>query len=285
MAMTLSRKYTAYVNALLKASSGFLDRLNSAFDWPEGGAAAGAITVNMLTSVGTTDIADGTILTDTSANTQTDLTFVNKAATITFKPGELRSIERKPDALKAYLVAAADAIRQAGQVDVLADLVAGTPGQSRALPAGQIDFGTDGTSAELWLAINEVDLAIAYIRANTTGRNEDMSIIFPPAAYGNFTTNRQALISGSLLQKDSLSTYQGIPIYSITGPANWGGASKSACFVLHRHCEAFAMEDVYMHGGGVMAASDGTHKMIFVGPYAAGLVNGNLCAEVTNASS
>jgi len=288
VAFTAPTLYPKMINALIKGHSKLLNRINSNFVVP-GGSQAGAISVDVLSSISTADIVDGTMLTSGATNVLTALTFVNKSATVSLLPGQLKSLLKNADAMKAYLVSAADAIYQAAMNSIVADEIAGTPGKQVTLTAGQIDFATDGTDAEIRENLGKIGELFGYMLANKTDAPlTDFYILTTATGFGNLLSYTDQNVAGTGLrfnEAEGRLYFRGVPIYAVTGPAAWGGASQHALIMCHKTAIALKFEDVYMHGGGWIPASDGTTKAIFVGPYAHGVVIGDLMAEIMNPSS
>lgn len=287
-----TESFLGLVNALLKSDGQFINRLNQTAMLPSM-VRSGAVTARITTTVTPGDIADGTMATNGAARTEVALTAFRKQHAIKLFPDEVGQFLNEPEAMirEAQQFAAGANVLMEGEI--IADLVAGTPGHTSTLTTGQIDFLTDGTDAEAYDNLNELDKAIGYMRANTGGYDDALTIIMPTTAYSNFTTllgsSRYGaniwVQNGQALGKRHL-VYQGIPIFPTTVTTNFGGAGKECAFVVHRDAEAVLWQGAEFHGAVTgeapfRAFDDGLYGAILQAYGYAGLVQA-LYAAVLN---
>lgn len=287
MSFTPQNEYTEMMEYLIKGHLPLLSRINQEFDIPDG-AQAGAITVDVLTGITATTVSDGTMLSNGAANVLTALTYVQSVAPVSLLPGQFRSSLRNPRSVQRYLNAGADAIAQAAMNSIVAGMIAATPGSSDTLPVGNVDFKNDGTIGDIISNLNVIGARIGYLRSvKSNATDEEFYALTTPTGYGNLYAIAGSNQIGSFLQRGGPSglLFGGIPVYSVTGPSNWGAATKAAMYIAHRSAYALKFDGVFMHGGDWIAASDGTYKGIFLGPYAHGSVMPDLLAEILNPAS
>ena len=290
---TKTEKFLGLINALIKSDGQFVNRLNRSAQIP-GGVTSGALTARVTTAVTLTDPTDGTMAANGAARTEVALTAFRKQHAIKLFADETGQFWDDPDAMEAEANAFASAAWVAMEGEIVADLVAGTPGHTSTLTTGQIDFFTDGTDAEAYDNLNELDKAIGYMRANTGGYDDALSILMPTTAYSNFTTllgssryganiwvqNGQALGQRYLV-------YQGIPIFPTTVTTNFGGAGKECAYVVHRNAEAVVWQNAVFHGSATnepiwRAFDDGLYGCIMSCFGYAGLISAGQYAAVLN---
>jgi len=293
MALSFPIVYSQLIGGLIKTSRGLFARINDAFDVP-GGAQAGAVSVNVMTGITAVDIADGTMLTNQGTTAQVAMTFVNKAAPLSLFPSQRKSFMKNPASMKVAAEHAADAIRQAALAHIVAALKAGTPGLQVTLPTGNIDFSNDGTDADIRSNLYRLGQVLAYVV--TVMKNRPLSefyILTTATTFANIVNLVDTALAGSGFRFNEATGelfWKGILVEAVTGPVNWGGASQQTLFLCHKTAVGCKFEDPYIHGSDVypdgwMPASDGTDKLITVGPYCYGVVNGDFFAEIINPSS
>jgi hypothetical protein len=123
----------------------------------------------------------------------------------------------------------------------------------------------------------------------------DMAIAMSLTAYSNFTALRATGINNPVQMPDGQWTFMGVPIYCIpgtgasgdnisAGATNFGAVSYPCAFVTFKDSVLFVADDPYIHGGGPIAASDGTTKFITKMPYAYA-VNSTFFTEIVNDAS
>jgi|GEM_PF-2468972 len=281
---TRTERFTELFNALLKSDGGMLNMLNDTAMVPEG-AQAGAITTRITTAVTLQSTTDGTPLANNAARTEVGLTVFEGVHTISLFEYELRQFDGKAE--KKEVKAFVSAARVAAETEIIADFVAGTPGATETLPAGQINFGTDGTDAEAYTTIDKLDQAIAYVDVNTAGAEDGQTfIVVPKACYGKLISLRGvSRLRGDFDREGRRWYYQGYPIFKTSVTTNFGGASKAAAFVVNVDAEALVWTDMTMPTEEFTHHSDNMWKL-FLNTYGfAGLIQASHYAEVANPSS
>ena len=224
------------------------------------------------------------MLTDSNTTTDVNGTYVDNAFTMSLRPKEAKSKYSNGPWLVKMLRKHADGILKAAQNSLIADLLAGTPGQTSTLPTGQIDFYAE-SEAESLINLGHIARAVSYIMANFEVLPGEMAIAMPPAAFGNFTALKATSVSApQLIEATGMYRFMGVDIYPIAGAASFGSANNPCAYVTHKDSLLYVQDEPFLHGGAPLAASDGTVKWITIGPYAHAIVS-NFFAEVLNGAS
>ena len=277
--------FTKLFNALLKSDGGFLAGLNNTALVPNA-ARSGAITARITTAVTLTTITDGTMASNAAARTEVDLTPFQGQHVISLFPYETAQFTADSDAMEREVSATVSAARVLGETTVLADLVAGSPGATQTLPDGQLDFTTDGTDAEAYLALDKLDQALTYVEANTAGGNGRISILTTVTGFGKLITLRQTSRGKTDFDRENGQwMYRGWPIYPTTVTTNFGTATKAAAFVVHHDAEALVFNELFIPQAEFKLGDDGMQKLFLQVFGFAGLIQATHYAEVVNGAS
>ena len=284
MAFSFNTAYAGLITGTMTARKGYLDHVNRSGQLPDG-AAFGAIAIQYIASVTATTLSDGVMLTDGNTTTSVSGTYVDKVCVTSLPPKQARSMFGKGPAATQMLAKHADALYVDAQNSLIADLKAGTPGQTSTLPTGQIDFVAE-SEAEAIINLGHAARCVAYMFANFNQYAPgDFAIAMPTAAWGNFTALRATgVASPQYLADTGMWTFMGIPIYPIPGATSFGLANNECMFVTHRDSLLYVQDDPELHGGAPIAATDGFIKWITKAPYAHGLVS-TFFAQVLNPAS
>ena len=279
------------VLGLMKGQAGLLSRWTDDAEMELG--AAGAASITYISAATATDITDGTTCVNGFASVTTAGTFVDKEVTLSLKPSQARSTFTKPGNLAKFVMRAADAFYQQQANAGIAALKAATvtSGCNAALPTGQVDFVTDGTAGEAASNLRTLGIVIANTLANFSNyAPEQFSIVVPPVCAAYILALAQSGVADTKYFAKTTApgaymgmSFWGIPFYTVTGATSFGGASNEALFITTKDSVLLARQLPSLHGGGVMAASDGTFKWITVGPFAYAALP--LFGEVTNPAS
>ena len=254
----------------------------------------GAVSLHYVSAVTVTNTTDGTPLTNGVSSAVVNGTYVDPNAPLVLTGDEIKSMYTDPDYLMEVTDACGNGLYLAVQNQLIADLIAGTPLSTETLPGGSANFEVVSSNEAVLLGImaKRVTYMMAYFGAAPT----DLAICMCAFAWANFVALRATGINNPVQMPDGSYSFMGVPIYvipgagaspgeAITGGAtNFGAASQPCAFVTHRDSLLVAVEEPYIHGGGPIAASDGTTKWITKMPYAHALVN-NHFAEVLNSTS
>ncbi len=244
------------------------------------------------TAVTLQSLTDGTMLANNAARTVVALTPFIKAHTVSLDDTMLGGYTDQDD--EGQFVAFADAARKFAELEVVTDLVAATPGLSVNLPTGQIDFASDGTLAQNYLAINALDKAIAYVESKTQGKlagadgSAMICIVTTYQGWGNLKTlaNYNGYGGQARIKKVGGQLYfDDYPVFQFNQSlSGWQGASDVAAFVCHADCEALYFEDATWPDQ-LKEYGDGYFKKIGKCFGAAGFLQTTHCAEVVNPAS
>lgn len=276
-------KYTDLFNALLKSNGGFLNFLNRS---PKLSPNAGAISARITTAVTLQTPADGTMLANNAARTSVALTAFNGIHTISLFDYELDQFSKDPSATVAEVEAFASAARVQAETEVLADLVAGTPGATYTNAAGTMDFTNLDTDAKAYVAMGKITSAIAWVQANCAGNLDgNVCILASQAAYGGLLAMRYfGRLAGDFERVNGQWSVMGYPIEMTTVTTNFGGASKDTLYVIHRDAEALVWSDVVVPHEEFVHCPDGLWKKYLKCYGFAGLIQANYAA-VANTTS
>lgn len=252
----------------------------------------GAISITITSVVTLQSINDGTVLTNNAARNVVALTAFDGAHCISLKDTQVGDFTENDMMLE--FMAFVNASNLKAQLEVMTDLVGGTPGLSVNLPTGQIDFASDGSPEQNFLALNALDKAMAYVIGKTQGKAQlvdgrpPYAIITTYQGYGNLKTisNMGGIgVAGRLVMRGFQLYYDDVPIYlydqSLSG---WQGASDVAAFVCHMDCECLIFVDALTQEG-FHKSDDGMNKNISSMYGWAGLTQATHYAEVVNPAS
>lgn len=288
MSYTPLTRYTRYLNNLLVASgrnAEWLNRLNDASSFVSDAAQAGTVVVPVVTAFAAQTITDGTLQTNQFNNTTASLTGYDRTIPISLKPSQLRSMEwSNAENMAVIAEQAADGLRKVLAAQVIADLVAATPGFTKTLTTAKIDFAGAGATEFAML-----DYCIANVLANSNGEPSELTILTTPTGMANMFAGRNALVgfTGLGLERNAAGylSYAGIPIYPVAATTtNWGGAGKSAAFVVHKNVYTLAKLMGYPHDPDRfwVPEGDGFYKHLVNGTWFGGVSLAGLLARVIN---
>ena len=284
MAFSFDTAYAGLVTGTMVARKGYLDHVNRSAQIPDG-AAFGAISIQYIASVTATTLTDGTMLTDGNTTTAVAGVYVDKVVVTSLPPKQARSMFTKAPAINQMLARHADALYADAQNALIADLKAGTPGQTSTLPTGQIDFHSE-SQAEAIINLEHAAKAVGYMFANFTQYLPgEFAIAMPPVAWSNFVSLRATGVrSPQYLADSGMYTFMGVPIYPIAGAVQFGLANYECMFVTHKDSLLFVMDTPELHGGAPIYATDGFVKWITKAPYAHAVIT-NFFSQVLNPAS
>lgn len=285
MSYTAPTAYGEVVNAGFLGHAGLLSRFHDVSEL----ARTGVGSIPGWTAPTATDIAEGTGVTNAANNTFVALTYVDYQVTRSLEPHQMRALDTNPQAAAKWGLSVANAFTVLAQNAIIAGLIAGTPGQTETLTIGQVNFITDGTAAEAYQNLRIMNRAIGYVLANNTAMTlDDISIVVPPDVWAYFSTLVDSTVGASFrLKNDGPMTYMnGLPIFSVGGATNFGGATYECAFVVPRDAVAFAWGGAEVEGGGYVPHWDALYKLVTVAPFGyAVLSNGGEYAQVVNPAS
>lgn len=285
MALAYDIAYSNLVYSLIIGNKGFLDRCNQFIEIPDG-AQAGSVTATLLDAVTATTIVDGTMLTNDTGQTAVAMTLADKAATLALKPSAAKSSLTKPANLAAIAKGNADAIVKVAQEAVIAAMVAATPALTKTLEVGQVDFVTDGTAAEMTDNLQNMTYVVTQCWSYQTDLAPgDFTIVMAPTALPYFTANRATHIQNATLGPDGMWQFMMVPIHTLQYSTSFGAAGNDAAFVFNRRNLGCKFLEVGLHGGGPIAASDGTTKWITIGSYVYGVILDDYMGVIVNPAS
>jgi len=248
---------------------------------------SGAISAEVATAVTLVTPADGTLMANNAAATQIALTMFNGAHIVSLGPAYVGAFLRNPERQKAQIRAFASALGVKAEAEIIADLVAGTPVETETLPNGQMDFRCPaGTDAQVWLAKNALDKAIAAVEIQTQGKPRNIAIIAGKAAYGNLKSLRNfKMMANDFDRLGNQWLYDGYPILLTSVTTNFGGASAECAYVVHQDAEGLVWDEIDLPDGGFAHHGDGFQKLIMQGYAWAGLLQSTHYAAVLSGTS
>ncbi|HUW35308.1 MAG TPA: hypothetical protein VM223_27165 [Planctomycetota bacterium] len=279
---TVTERFTGLFDALIKSDGGFLNMLNNTAIVPDA-TRAGAVTTRITTAVTLQTTTDGTLLANNAARTEVALTAFEGAHTISLFEYQLAQFDGAAE--RAEVRAFTSAARVLAETTVIADLVAGTPGDAQTLPDGQMNFTTTGTDAQAYIAVDKLNAAIAYVDVNKAiGGNT--FILLNPTSYRKMISLRgTSRLRDDFDREGTFWFYLGLPIFKTSVTTNFGAATKAAAFVVHSDAEALAWTDVYLPHEEFRHYGDGMWKLFMKTYGFAGLIQGSSFAEVLNGAS
>lgn len=283
---------TQYSNLVLGATvaaRSFTQGVNRLPEYNGRAQTLGTASVRLKTMSSLTTLVDGTMAQNASAETHVALTYTSGKHVASLRPEELAQYDAQAQA--GDYEAAVNAQILAVETALLTAYMAATPGGTSALPTTQANFINDGTDAEMRGNLNKIDVGWAYVMSRTGGNPADIFIVTNWIGYANLLTMRDVQAGGLGYGVGEGLNWRGSPIYVSRGTATgWkypgvtNMAGGTAAIISHRDAAACAFAEPYLHGGGVIHASDGFEKYIWNCPYATGVAQ-NLWYEITNTDS
>lgn len=280
-------RYSDLVQAQRYGMRTFLNGVYTLPEFPDG-RHEGSISIRRVTAASLSNVTDGTMTTNAAANTHFAMTFANKQFTASLLPSEIKQYGPREQAAEMQNVMSA----QIGAIEgaLLTAYMAATPTITRALPTGQWDFSSDRTDAEIRQNLEIIDQVWSDVGAKSGGDFENMFIVLGPKGYGYLSTYADIAGAPARVGADNIIRWRGqTPVYVSRATATgWQAEGGTAAIVGHRDSAAVAYGEPYLHGGGPIAASDGTTKYIWIVPYATGIIqtsSDGLWGEITNTSS
>lgn len=242
MSWTPQTSYAEYIQNLMYTTGRNAAWLKTLADQSGVDAQAGVVSVPIPTAFTPVVPAANALLASALNNTYVAMTPYDYIVPMILLPSVIKSTDWTPQNMGRIEKQAIDALQSLISAQIIADLVAATPGYTVALTTAKIDF-VAATQTEIGI----LDRGLAYILANTGANISDLFILMCQAALGNFMAARNALIGSSfVLRDDNILTYNGIPIYPVAATStNWGGASKACAYIVAPGGYSLAMTDAY----------------------------------------
>jgi len=286
MAMPIPIAYGRLTHAQILATKRLISHCNNMVEIPDG-AQAGAITCNILTAAVPATVVEATAVAGSTATTQVNLTYVPEQVTHTLLPTQTASYFADPGNLAAIARAHADALAYSAENAIIADMYAATPGLSINMPAGDMNFDTDGSLAANTVVLKLMARLVSFCFASRQDANpEDFCIVMNYVPFGNFTALRSTEAPSPILNSTTgIYTFLGVPILQTLYATNFGIASRPAAFVFHKDAVACAFKEPFVMGGGPMWHYDACLKWTTIGCYAHGVATAGLIGEALNLAS
>jgi hypothetical protein len=289
---TFREGYNAILMGEMKARKDWLSRLTTDGIVPAD-AEKGDVNIAFVADPTVSTPAEGTIVGGGSDITAVAGTLTSRVASLSLSPNAMKSRITRKGGIAKIASKHGDKLFQAVQNTIIAALKAKVPIHSETLPVGQIDFlCPSGTDAQVYNVIKAMERCIARLSANFTNMNpqKDFSIVMPPDAYAYFITARIMGVRQVMQGPDGLYYFNGIPVFSLTGATNFGGAGNECAFITHRESAICAFQDPYLENGGPFSPGDQHVRWNTILPFATGVVGPNgssqyFFAEVVNPAS
>jgi hypothetical protein len=298
MSKTIQTTYSKHALGVLKANKGWLSKLNNNFNMPASIplGEVGTATVQMWDTVTTGTPTKGTLTSDGAANLQVSLTLANTYAAIQKGAEEAKAMMYSADDMLAWNAQAADALYKVSQGEIIADLIAATPGLSKALGAGATGWvdGVIPSAATIPDIINCIVAPVAQVvervRSRNGGSNDGIVIVADEvfaARLGSICSSNYA--PGYLTMNGQGGLFwQGIAIDVVSGETNFGGASHACLYVLAGRGYAFDFKPPVVFwetATGWGQRPDGFWEYQLQFPRAYGLANAQFLGEITSPAS
>lgn len=284
MTVTTSTEWGRIVNKSMQANLKWLKHVNSDLGVP---VSKGKITVQTVDSTASA-IADGTMASNATTVTDVSLTVAAQKVPLVIEPHQLQSNLLEPANLAKIAANHAGKLLKAYQDLVIQAIATATPGIAETLPTGQVNFTTDGTDAEIAQNLRLMGSVVGQCIANHADLNpQDFAIVMDRRAWGNFTMLKSPAVLGPVSADGGFNwTFMGIPIYSVASSTyGLGEVSKYNCYVTNSQNLAFAWDEPYIHGGGLLPFGDSTHKLITVVRAAYGVIEDDFMGGILNSGS
>lgn len=291
MSNTPAVMYTALLAGAVEATgdrtTGWLRQFYNPSRFVQNATQTGSVQVPKPSAFTVGQVSLGTPVTMAYNNTYATLTFRDRNVPIAVTPSLRRQFDfANPENIREVAKMSADALMKDAAAQVIADLVAATPGKTTALATGKIDF-VSPTAAE----IAAVFRSISYVEAHSGGGQ--VFLVFEPTAWGNFSAGVANLSAGAITLAPThygpgVQMFNGYPCYVTASTATaWGGASNACCYILHTNSYAFTTTGVYPHyeGGFWQGELDGGYYHIDNMTSLRGVLHSGLIAEITNGTS
>jgi len=286
MAMPFPESYAGLLHAQILSSGGLISHFNNAVDIPSG-SRVGALTCSVLTASTPSTVVEGTPVSGSTATVQVDLTFVPEQVTHSLLPSQTASYYAQLGNLQRIAENHTDALAYAAENACIVDMVAATPGLSVNLPAGDMNFNTDGSVTANNAALDVMTQLVSFLfSSRARSAPSDFAIVMNYLAFGHFVRLRSTdFMPARLNELTGQYTFMGIPLFSTLYSTNFGVASQPAAFIFHKDAQACVFTDLGVAGGGPMLHNDMVTKWTTVGTYGHGTVIAGLIGEAKNQAS
>jgi hypothetical protein len=295
-ALTYPIKYAGLVKGSMLGNKEWLMRHNRSTQivgQKPGPGGYGAVSLHYLSAVTVSNTTDGTMLANGVSSSVVNGTYVDPNAPLSLTGDQIKSLYTDPDYMQDIAEACGNGIILSAQNAVIAALLAATAAHTETLPTGSANF--EVVSANEFLLLSAMAKCVTQMMARFGMRPADLNIAMSATAWANFVALRATGIHNPVLMPDGTYSFMGVPVFvipgtgatgdNITGGAtNFGAFSGNCAYVTSKDSILFVMDDPYVHGGGPIAASDGTTKWITKGPYAYAVVS-TFFTEVLNGAS
>lgn len=281
---TSSKQWGTMVNKSFQASLGWLKQTNNDLGVPVNVGAAAVQTIDTAVAA----VVDGTMLSNSTTIGSVDLTVANLAAQFSVAPHQRESNLVEPANLAKIRENHAGRLMKGFQDLVISAIAAGTPVLVETLPVGQVNFTTDGTDSEIAINLRLIASVVAQCIANHGNLDaDDFAIVLDRRAFGNFVALRPVTGLTAPVRSDGVKwTFMGIPMFSIASSTyGLGEVSQYCAFVTNKENLAFAWDEPYIHGGGLVPYDDGSHKLVTIMTAAYGVIEDDFMGAILNSGS
>lgn len=296
MALAFPIHYAGLVKGKLLGKQGWLTKHNRTSEIvgaKPGPGGYGAVSLHYISAVTVSTTTDGTPLTNGVSSAAVNGTYVDPNAPLSLTGDQIKSLYTSPEYMTNVAEACANGLTLHAQNNLIAALIAGTASKSVTLPTGSANF--EVVSSNDFTLLSDMNQAMVFMQGLFNVPTTELVIAMSLTAYSNFTALRATGVNNPTLMPDGTWTYMGAPIFTIPGTGatgdnvtggatNFGAYSNPCAFVTMKDSVLFVADDPYIHGGGPIAASDGTTKFITKMPYAYA-VNSTFFCEVVNGAS
>lgn len=285
MSLSMYADIANAVKTAMKGWSPLLERVTT-YDEIPNAPQAGKITVPRITSVTAFTPTDGTLATNGVNSDGVDLTYVDQAVAFKFAASQAKSKITDPNFVAAVVASTKDAFLKAIQEVMVDDLIAGTPGLSQTLPAGQLNFTTDGTDAETRENIRIVNKAIAFLRATNTSGDNPITAVAPYESWANIYSLANVIPGVTLADGADRPMLWGVPLFALEGDASLAGANEPTFYAFAKDAIGIAAGDVIVtHDLSHGTVGDGFYAIEFQMPYGHALIRAAGTSEILNGAS
>jgi len=263
----------------------FLNTVNRLREFENPGQ-LGTASVRVTTNLTAATVTDGTMKSNAGAATSVSLTFVDMTTCLSLLPKEWNQLSAADVAAQAE--ASADAFAwQAGDY-LIDDWLGGTPTSAQTFGAtADLNFASDGTDDDNYAVLQPLTTCIGIVANMTSSDIRNIHIAVPYQSWGNlWAIAGTGRTSSSLIWNSGYFQFMGVDLNLVySNNAAWAGTDNgTAAVVYHRDSAALGLGNMFLHGGGPLAASDGTRKYIWMQPVCHAAIQSTF-TEVMNEST
>lgn len=282
MAFVFQERLKAIFNGKMTAQQRWLRKIRTDGRVSANAAAEGEIKISFIPkSTASTPVA-GTLNSNAVNMTAVSGTLTSREVTLLLPYHEFRAQITQPGGIEEVMENHAEALFTAGETALVADIVATAPVKTNTLPVGQIDFISDGTAAENYLAINALNKSLFQFvsQFNQYSFPGDYHIMLPATAWANIMTAREPHTNWLQVGSDGIARFKGVEMFpgddAIT---DFGGANNTSAIIGHKDSFLFTFLEPFLSNNGPFDAGDSQMRWTTNMPFAYATVGADAASK------